>query len=230
MNSLYPRFLQSLIIVLLPVLLVIGSVRLLNTDEYLVFEYGKASFPEDPFGFDRSQRVAYAGVNFRYVRENQPIDALAKLRLGDQLIYNARELKHMQDVQKTYQMTTRIWHFALGITLLAGLALAREGETRPALLAALQAGGLLTVAIIVVVGILAVAAWQFWFVTFHQVFFDPGTWSFNTSDTLIRLFPEKFWFDSALTISGFILAGGLFLALTGWWLKPKQPAVPAYRS
>ena len=92
MSALYPRFLQSLIIVLLPVLLVIGSVRLLNTNGYLAFEYGKASFPADPFGFDRSQRLAYAGVNFRYVRKNQPIDALAKLRLGDQLIYNAREL------------------------------------------------------------------------------------------------------------------------------------------
>ena len=228
MNSLYTRFLQSLIIVLLPVLLVIGSVRLLNTDEYLTFEYGKTSFPADPFGFDRSQRVAYAGVNFRYVRGNQPIDALAKLRLGDQLIYNARELKHMQDVQKTYQMTTRIWHFALGITLLAGLALAREVETRPALLAALQAGGLLAVGLIAVTGVLALIAWRFWFVAFHQVFFAPGTWSFNNSDTLIRLFPEKFWFDAALTISGISLAGGLSLALIGWWLRPYQSSVPAH--
>lgn len=222
MSSLYPRFLQTLIVVLLPVLLVIGSVRLLNTDEYLTFEYGKASFPEDPFGFDRSQRVAYSGVNFRYVRENQPIDALARLRLGDQPIYNARELKHMQDVQKTYQMITRIWHFALGITLLAGLALAWEVETRPVLLVALQAGGLLAAGLIAAIGVLALIAWRFWFVAFHQVFFAPGTWSFNNSDTLIRLFPEKFWFDAALTISVLSLAGGLLLALIGRWLKPSQ--------
>ena len=228
MSSLYTRFLQSLIIVLLPVLLVIGSVRLLNTDEYISFEYGKASFPADPFGYDRSQRLAYAGVNFRYVRENQPIDALAGLHLGNQPIYNARELKHMQDVQKTYQMTTRIWHFALGITLLAGLALAREVETRPALLAALQAGGLLAVGLIAVTDVLALIAWRFWFVAFHQVFFAPGTWSFNNSDTLIRLFPEKFWFDAALTISGISLAGGLSLALIGWWLRPYQSSVPAH--
>jgi integral membrane protein (TIGR01906 family) len=221
MSSLYTRFLQSLIIVLLPVLLLIGSVRLLTTDGYLSFEYGKASFPEDPFGFDRSQRLAYAGVNFRYVREDQPIDALAGLRLGDQPIYNARELKHMQDVQKTYQMTTRIWHFALGITLLAGLALVWEVETRPALLAALHAGGLLASGLIAVIGVLALIAWRAWFVGFHQVFFTPGSWSFNSSDTLIRLFPEKFWFDAALTISSLSLAGGLLLVLAGWRLKLK---------
>jgi integral membrane protein (TIGR01906 family) len=229
MSSLYTRFLQSLIIVLLPVLLVIGSVRLLNTDEYLTFEYGKASFPADPFGFERTQRLDYASVNFRYVRENQPIDALAGLRLGDQPIYNARELKHMQDVQETYQMTMRIWHFALGITLLAGLALAWELETSPALFAALRLGGLLTAGLIAVTGVLALIAWRFWFVGFHQVFFTAGTWTFNFSDTLIRLFPEKFWFDAALTISGLSLAGGLSLALIGWWLRPYQSSVPAHR-
>ncbi len=221
MSTPFARFLQTLVTLLLPVLLVLGSVRLLNTNGYLAFEYGKPGFPADPFGFDRSQRLAYAGVNFRYVRENQPIDALAGLRLGDQPIYNACELKHMQDVQKTYQMTTRIWHFALGLFLLAGLALAWQEETRHALIAALQAGGLLTAGIIAVVGLLAVVGWQIWFVAFHQVFFAPGTWSFNTSDTLIRLFPEKFWFDAALTISGLSLTGGLLLVLAGWRLKLK---------
>ena len=222
MSTPLARFLQILITLLVPVLLVLGSVRLLITDQYLAFEYGKASFPADPFGFDRSQRLAYASVNFRYVRENQPIDALARLRLGDQLIYNARELKHMQDVQKAYQMAMRIWHFALGISLLAGLALAWQVETRPALLTALQVGGLLTAGMIAVIGFLAIVAWRVWFVAFHQVFFLPGTWSFNTSDTLIRLFPEKFWFDGALTISGLGLAGGLLLALAGWRLKLKR--------
>lgn len=222
MSTPVARFLQIIITLLLPVLLVLGSVRLLITDEYLAFEYGKASFPADPFGFDRSQRQAYAGINFRYVRENQPVDALAGLLLGDQPIYNTRELKHMQDVQKVYQTTMRIWHFALGLSLLAGLALAWQVEARPALLAALRSGGLLTVGMIAVVGLLAVIAWRVWFVAFHQVFFAPGTWSFSTSDTLIRLFPEKFWFDSALTISTISLAGGLLLALSGWRLRLRR--------
>ncbi len=222
MSTPLARLLQILLTVLLPVLLALGSVRLLITDEYLAFEYGKASFPADPFGFDRSQRLAYASVNFRYVRDNQPIDSLAELRLGDRPIYNARELEHMQDVQRVYQTAMRIWHLALGLSLLAGLALARQMETRPALYSALQRGGLLTVGMIAVTGVLAVIAWQVWFVAFHQVFFAPGSWSFSTSDTLIRLFPEKFWFDAALTISGLSLAGGLLLALVGWRLRLRR--------
>jgi len=145
---------------LLPVLLLLGSVRLLITNEYLAFEYGKASFPVDPFGFELSQRLEFASANFRYVRENQPIDALANQRLGDQPLYNARELKHMQDVQKVYQTAMRIWHLALGLFLLASMLLVWQEETRQALLVALKAGGLLTVGLIAFVGLLAAIAWQ----------------------------------------------------------------------
>lgn len=213
------RFLQILITLLIPVLLALGSVRLLVTDRYLAFEYGKTSFPADPFGFDQSQRLEYASTNFRYVRENQPVEVLASQQLGAQPLYNARELNHMQDVQSVYQVAMWVWRSALVLSLLAVLALVWQAESRPALFAALRAGGLLAVGLISAVGALAIIAWRVWFVAFHQVFFAPGTWTFTASDTLIRLFPEKFWFDAALTISGLSLAGGLLLALVGWRFK-----------
>ena len=206
---------QTLLILFLPLLLVLGSVRLLITDPYLAFEYGKASFPEDPFGFDRSQRLTYAGASFRYVREAQPAGALANQTMDNRPLYNSRELKHMQDVQNVYQAVWKVWQIVLGLSLLAGAALAWRPQTRPALFKALKAGGLLAAGLVAVVGVLAVLAWQAWFVLFHQVFFAPGTWSFNTYDTLIRLFPEKFWFDAALTISGLTVATGLLVAVVG---------------
>jgi len=51
------------------------------------------------------------------------------------------------------------------------------------------------------------------FVAFHEVFFDPGTWVFRYSDTLIRLFPERFWRDAFLAIAALSLVGGLAVAL-----------------
>jgi uncharacterized membrane protein len=70
------------------------------------------------------------------------------------------------------------------------------------------------------------------FVTFHQVFFTPGSWTFNISDTLIGLFPERFWYDAAMTISGMSLIGGLGTASIGWYLelnnKPDQIIRSAY--
>jgi len=223
----FVRIPQALIVLLLPLMLVMGSVRLLVTNEYLAFEYGKADFPMDPFGFDQAQRLAYASANFRYVRDAQPLEALAGQRLGNAPLYNDRELKHMQDVQNVYRATWWVWQIALNVILPAGFALAWRAETRPALAAAIKWGGSLTAGLVAVVGLLAIIAWRFWFVAFHQIFFTPGTWMFNYSDTLIRLFPEKFWFDAALTISGLSLLGGLLLALIGWRWQPKRQAARA---
>lgn len=216
------HILKTLIILLVPMALVLTSVRLLVTDQYLAFEYGKADFPLDPFGFDRAQRLAYASENFRYVREGQAIEALATQRLGDLPLYNERELQHMQDVQNAYELVGWVWQIVLIGIALAIFTLAWRPETRPALAVALKWGGLLTIILIGGLGLLAVVAWQFWFVTFHQVFFAPGTWTFNQWDTLIRLFPNRFWFDAALTISGLSLSGGLLAALIGWGLPMRR--------
>ena len=222
----FVRIPQALIVLLLPLMLVMGSVRLLVTDEYLAFDYGKADFSADPFGFDRAQRLALASANFHYVREGQSIATLADQRLGGAPLYNDRELKHMQDVQNVYQAVWLVWRIAAGIVLLAALALVWRTEGQPALAAAIKWGGLLTAVLVAVVGLLAVIAWRFWFVAFHQIFFTPGTWMFAYSDTLIRLFPEKFWFDAALTISGLSLFGGLLLALIGWRWQPQPYVTP----
>lgn len=213
------QLLKIPIVLLIPLVLVIGSVRLLVTDQYLAFEYGKADFPTDPFGFDQVQRLTYASANFRYVRENQPPEVLANQQLDGALLYNTRELKHMQDVQNVYQAVWRLWQIAFGLLIIAALALAWQAGTRPTLAVALQWGGLLTAGLVAIVGLLAVVAWQVWFVAFHEIFFAPGTWTFNYSDTLIRLFPEKFWFDAALTIAGLGLLGGLLLASSIWCLQ-----------
>jgi uncharacterized membrane protein len=49
------------------------------------------------------------------------------------------------------------------------------------------------------------------FVAFHNVFFQAGTWMFLFSDTLIRLFPERFWRDTFIAVG--VLSGGAGLAI-----------------
>jgi uncharacterized membrane protein len=67
-----------------------------------------------------------------------------------------------------------------------------------------------------------------WFVAFHQVFFAAGTWTFEYSDTLIRLFPNRFWFDAALTIAGLTTGAGVLVSSVGGWLG--RPARAAFAS
>ncbi len=209
------QILKLLIISLITIFIVGGAVQLLATDSYLVFEYNRANFPPDTFGFTNQQRFILASTNIHYVRAHLPGDELSKQFLNGVPVYNAREVSHMADVQAVFQTVLRVWQAVFILLLLMGLILWQKGE-RQALASAIQSGGLLTSGIILSIALLAIFAWQFWFETFHLFFFQPGSWLFSYSDTLIRLFPVEFWFDATLTISILSLAGGLLLTLVGW--------------
>jgi integral membrane protein (TIGR01906 family) len=156
------------------------------------------------------------------VREKQPIEVLEASTYAGRLLYNEREIRHMEDVQSVYVFTRLVWWGSLVLLVLSGAALSRRPGGALHLASALRAGGLLTGALVLAVGVLAVTAWQAWFLAFHQAFFQPGTWVFDPSDTLIRLFPETFWFDSALTLSVLSFVGGMLVFAAGTALARKR--------
>lgn len=215
MSKLLVQFLKLLIILLIPFVIILGTVRLLATEPYLAFEYNKSDFPEDPIGFDRPQRLAHGAANLQFVTQDQPLADLSGQMHNGAPLYNSRELKHMQDVQYIYQAAWQAWRFALILAVLSGLVLAWRKESRSALASAIQSGGAVTAGLVVLIGLTAIAAWKVWFVLFHRVFFAAGSWTFDFSDTLIRLFPEKFWNDAALTISSLSLIAGSLLLWVG---------------
>lgn len=215
MPPLLNRSLKTLLALLVPIIVMIGSAQLLATDSYLAFEYGKASFPPDTFGYSQEQRFVLASANTSYVRDNLTSEALSSQMLDGKPVYSEREVTHMADVQSAYQSVVRIWQAAFILFLLIGLIFWQKGE-RAALASAIQSGGLLTVVLIGSIGLLAVLAWQVWFDNFHLIFFEPGSWLFAYSDTLIRLFPLQFWMDATFALTAISLTGGLLAAFIGW--------------
>jgi integral membrane protein (TIGR01906 family) len=53
------------------------------------------------------------------------------------------------------------------------------------------------------------------FVAFHRIFFADGTWMFRFSDSLIRLFPVRFWRDAFIWVGVIALGGGIALGYFG---------------
>ena len=215
MSNLIIRILKTLLVLLIPILLILGSARLLATDTYLAFEYGKSNFPPDSYGFTPQQRFILASTNIHYVRAHLPNDELSKQTLNGVSVYNEREVTHMADVKAVFQGILRVWQVAFILLLLLGFVFWQKGE-RKALASAIQWGGMLTSGIAVSIALFASVAWQSWFNIFHLSLFEPGSWLFSYSDTLIRLFPQKFWVDATLMITTFSLAGGLLLMFAGW--------------
>lgn len=215
MPPLLNRILKTLLALLIPLIVMVGSAQLLATDPYLAFEYGKASFPPDTFGYSQEQRITLASANIRYVRNNLPDETLSSQTLDGVAVYTEREVTHMADVQSAYQSVVRVWQAAFILLLVLGFILWRNGE-RATLALAIQSGGILTVALIGSIALLALFAWQVWFDNFHLIFFKPGSWLFSYSDTLIRLFPLQFWVDATFMITTSSLIGGLLVTFTGW--------------
>lgn len=199
---------------LIPILVIGSAVRLLATDQYLTFEYGKSSFPPDPYGYTQRQRFVLASTNIHYIISHLPSDELSRQTMNGVPVYNAREVEHMADVLKVFQSVMQVWQIASFLLVLMVYILWHKRE-HAVLALAVQSGGVLTVALVGSIALLALFAWQVWFDNFHLIFFEPGSWVFSYSDTLIRLFPIKFWLDATLTISLFSLAGGLLLAFLG---------------
>ncbi|MCC6617209.1 MAG: TIGR01906 family membrane protein [Anaerolineae bacterium] len=196
-----------------PILLVLINVRLVMSPLYVQIEYQRPGFPEDIFGFTQEDRLTYAPYAINYLTEQRDISYLGDLRFDDGTpLFNSRELRHMRDVQTvtTYAFAVGI---ATGIVALGGVLVLRRSQRAGSLRMALLRGALMTLLAIGVIVVLAVVGWQMFFTGFHELFFSEGTWYFLTSDTLIRLFPEQFWFDAALTIGGLTALEALAI----WW-------------
>lgn len=202
----------------LPVWLLLSSVQLVMTDAYLAVEYGKPDFPPDLYGFTQADRLAYAPYALQYLRNNQDDDSLAALTLPDgRAMYTARELSHMADVKVVTQAALNV-HLILtaGLVVLV-LLVGRRAATRPWLWRGLFSGGLLTLALLGGIALIVLLNWDFFFEEFHRIFFAEGSWRFQYSDTLIRLFPERFWVDAAVTVGLLAAGGAIVLGGIAFW-------------
>ena len=203
---------------LVPVLLLLLAIRLVMTPLYLQIEYQRPGFPADSYGMTTAQRLEYAPLTLDYLIANRETRFLSDLTFPrGGTLFNAREIGHLRDVQRVTQ-----WAFLLAcaagvIALGCGLYLSRRD--RPALVRALRTGALLAIGLVAAVAITAVVAWDAFFNTFHALFFSGGSWVFAYSDSLIRLFPEQFWFDAAITAGALTVAGALVLLLAAWAIQ-----------
>lgn len=216
-----------------PILLTIFSIRIVMSYQFLQIEYQRDGFPIDFYGFTTEDRLKYSPYAIDYLLNGEGIDFLGDLRLpldkcwqprfdaNDCPMYEEEALGHMVDV-KVVTETTFLIAFIIFIITLAMIAFAyRQPQYHYSIRRGLTYGGMLTLSLIFVIVVLAMTAWDFFFDTFHELFFEAGTWRFAYSDTLIRLFPEQFWFDASITI-GVITSLGAIIILFGMWQWSKK--------
>jgi integral membrane protein (TIGR01906 family) len=213
------RVLSWLVMVLLPLALTFLGVRLLLTHAFPELEYRMPGFPVDGYGFTLQERLQWSKISIDYLLNDAGISFLADLTFPDgSPLFNGRELSHMQDVKNVVHPVMfvgyGVWFILLAIALWA-----RFGGWWPEYFLAIWRGGWLTAGLVVIFAIFAgISFWQF-FTLFHEMFFTGDSWMFLYSDTLIRLFPMRFWQDAFLYAGIIDVVAGLALGLG---LRPKR--------
>jgi integral membrane protein (TIGR01906 family) len=212
-------FLSYLISFLTPLALLGAALRILLTPIYFTVEYNMPYFPADEYGFTKEDRLRWAKPSVEYLVNSADISYLANLQFDNGMpIYNGRELNHMADVKRVVQGALRAWYAALaGLILIAILAWRQKWLDE--YLNGLRRGGWWMIYLAGGLGLIAGAGilinpeifWSF-FTLFHEIFFEGNSWLFYYDDTLIRLFPIRFWQDAFLCAAVLALGGGAGLA------------------
>lgn len=218
--------LSWLVAFLVPLALIGLGLRLLLTPAFLKIEYNMPYFPPDEYGFTKEDRLKWAPYALEYLVNSADISYLGDLKFDDGTpLYNDRELSHMEDVKHVTKGALNVWYISLALLVMLGIwswrgrsdnaqhgmQIYRQGLMR---------GGWLMVGLAVAIGLTVVVGilinpniFYGFFAGFHALFFEGDSWVFLYSDTLIRLFPIRFWQDAFLFAAIIALGGALGLSL-----------------
>lgn len=202
-------------------ILVVNAFRLLATGTFVRCELGREGFPPDRYGFTDAQRRELALTGLRSIEPgSEGIALLERATLPDgSSAFVERELAHMRDVRNLFGLALRAQLVAVALVAVLALGLKRA-RLRAAVPLGLLAGATLTLAIAVLAVPAILLGFDGFFTRFHEVFFPGDSWRFNDADTLIRIYPERFWEDvSQLAATIAVLQAIVLVPLSAWWLR-----------
>lgn len=203
---------------LLPPLLLLSNLYILISPAFLDFQYALELPPAERFTAE--ERVYWAKATLEYLRS--PADSSYLETMADEQgpLYNQRELAHMADVKILVDRTLRGQVIILALVLLATAYLLTRPRGIFSFVRAIFRGSTLTIIIFGLLGLFIALAFSVFFTTFHRLFFVGDTWLFQTTDTLIQLFPPTFWYNAVLIWAALTLGeAGVLGVLAYIWSK-----------
>ena len=195
--------------VALPLFFTANAIRVLLTETYVRAAYPHLA-PDDVLNEKRRTELALLGLRVVDPLRGDSVASLRAPRLpSGRRAFTAKELRHMRDV--------RAWLWRLlvfELVVVAVLAVAAVSARRE-LAQVLLAGGVATIAI----GVLALGAMLVDFddvlLGFHKLLFEGQSWHFSNEDTLIRVYPERFWNWTGIAMGVLVVAQAVVAIATG---------------
>lgn len=173
-------------------------------------------------------RVSEPMSQYLLLQRDQVDDLTVRQRGEIRPLFNERENKHMKDVRdllaRFYTLQLLAGVYALGFLMASRWWL--KGSRWPHEIGRLlRWGGALTFGIIGSIGAMALVDFsQFWY-RFHIVSFENDLWQLDpTTDNLINMVPQGFWYDSAVRFATLTLVEAVTAMVGGTWLVSRCAA------
>jgi integral membrane protein (TIGR01906 family) len=190
-------------VLLLPLLLISTSLRALVTDRVFIVQGFRDNQVARTTGLDQQQLERIADLFVAYF-EGPPgqIQTQVVVQGQSRPLFNEREVQHMEDVQALIQWFLRMQIVAAAVVAIRlGFAVLFDRAPWPLGRDLLWSTGLI-VALVVAVGVLSLIDFTELWTRFHQVAFRNDLWQLDpSSDYLIMLFPEPFWYTATIRMA-----------------------------
>jgi integral membrane protein (TIGR01906 family) len=127
-------------------------------------------------------------------------------------VLDGRERAHMRDVRNVF-----FGFFAIAaVVAVVGIVIARRRppERRRATWRAVRGGATWLVEALVVLGIVAIVAFDTLFDLFHRLLFPSGSFDFDPqTERLVQLFPFQFWQETAIAVGCVAIVAALVVVM-----------------
>jgi integral membrane protein (TIGR01906 family) len=220
------RLAQVLFVLSLPVLLFTISVSAAANCVWL-YDYGfhKYDIPAVT-GIDYSElHKAANGIIHYWNSPDKTIDIVVIKDGRPFTLFNEREVSHMVDVKALFRLA---YKFLLGTFLYAVIFLALAlwvWKDKKLLGVGFMWGAGFSITLIIMLAVTSLFDFNWLFTQFHLLSFSNDFWLLDPStDYLIMLFPEGFWFDAVIVIFGLMALLALAVGFTGWRTLKKTSA------
>lgn len=139
-------------------------------------------------------------------------------------VLNERERSHMRDVRTVF---AGFFAVAIVLVVIAIVIAVRRGRAgRSDTWRAVRNGAVGLIVGLLLVGGVALIAFDVLFEVFHRLFFAGGSYTFDpATERLVQLFPFRFWQETAIALGIVaILVAALVAAVAQWRMERAAPA------
>lgn len=199
-----------LFVICIPMLLLTTDLRFAANDIRL-YEYGFNKYEVSAAtGLDNEELLSVADQMVTYFNSDE--ESL------DIDLFNQREVTHLKDVKGLIQLAYRLQLASLAyivVYIVINFVL-RRGAFWRGLARRLIWGSGATIALLAVLGLWAVIAFDSLFLLFHLVSFSNELWQLSPGDKLLLLFPQGFFNDAALFVAAAAIGEAIIIGGVAW--------------